>query len=462
MNRQKSRQRRAKALPAALGAFAAMPTLALAQVTDSNMGWSPEIRSVMLGYVSNKYGISQDEANQRALVEASAARFAEHLRATATDQYAGMWIDGTGKVHLAMTDASLGRALARGEAANVDEIVAATHSLNTLEKALIRLNRLLRRKAELTSPTTGDHFTSGVDIQHNSLHLQVWRGSDLVTLAQALSGTATLYNVDIMLEQTAEPVSASIPRSCNTNVCASALGGVDIFNHALSCTAGFNATRTISGKKHYMVLTAGHCGARYNGGGTFQWEQKRPNVAALGKDYHFAFNPTDGTDWGILDMDASGQPGSGFWKPENQILLQYLGTATQTISSVANFGAGLVGQTICATGMVTGTTCGTLLKYDAGSDGAPGMGESDADTCQGDSGGPWFAGSQAIGLTSNGPTTRTIRRCDNNFSQSCQFNQDCNGGGCVTLECGPTFFSWVSKAQKSLGFNVMTSAVSWK
>ena len=77
-----------------------------------------------------------------------------------------------------------------------------------------------------------------------------------------------------------------------------------------------------------------------------------------------------------------------------------------------------VGATVCKTGSTTGTTCGTVLSYDATvqyPEGTVfGLTETDVCTQAGDSGGSLFADTEAEGTVSGG----TVGSCDNPGFQS--------------------------------------------
>ena len=432
------------------------PTVEAAQTGNSAQSSpaAPQALSPEENYLMTTYGITKDEADGRLDREEQATRLADTLRADSPNEYAGMWIDqqSGGSVVVAVTDTAAGRARGRDVADLVAQVVNGRHSLAELENDLRTLDGDLIR-ARGSRPAQADLFESAVDVQNNALHVRLWRGSNLVELARSLSGSSRLGGADVLLELSDDLLSPAVVTSCDDQSCDVARGGVKIrattTNGVISCTSGFNVTRTISGHVHYMIMTAGHCGGRYNGGATFTWKQERPipsvSPATLGPDYHFVFgvdSSNDFNDWGVLDITTPAT-----WKPENNVLIEAFGVTTRNITSVQPYGGALVETVLCKTGMVTGTYCGTLKYYNSGPDvvvnnavvHTHAMGRVDSvETCQGDSGGPWYAGNRAVGIISAIATTHAEHHCSNDFTRQCSSNADC--GGCFVrnpsvLEC---------------------------
>lgn len=156
------------------------------------------------------------------------------------------------------------------------------------------------------------------------------------------------------------------------------LGGDQMSNGQISCSAGFNVTR---GDQSY-VITAGHCTKDF---GT--WRGIGPSVAS-----NFP-----GTDFGLVRNDTGDGRG---------LVDRYDGT-TQPITKV---GTATMGEHVCASGTATGLTCGTVTglnqTVDFGNgEVVRGLIETNVHTDHGDSGGPLFDGDVGLGTVSGGDGT---------------------------------------------------------
>lgn len=485
MPTREKKTRRAMLRFGALAALAVSPAPVVQAADDPAI--SPEELFLM-----TEYGLDHAAARRQLMAEEDASRLAAQLRKESPNSFAGIWIDHAdgGRVQIASTDPDQGRAMAMRSRDDV-QMRHATHSLRTLERAVRTLDRKLAR-ARGGSPSDADLFETMVDVPGNAIRLTVWRGSPLLSVASELSRSPALDGVEVIIEAVDEPLSPPelSAATCWTQACNETVGGVDMFKPDggyANCTQGFNVTRVIGGVTHYMVLTAGHCGGRYSTSPEAHpcsvstpnikhtWMQDRASGTSpqtLGKEYHFVCGNGSGNwnDWGVIDLTT---PSS--WKPQNQVLIQAFGVDKRDITSVASVGTALVGKVVCKTGQVTGTGCGTLVSHDAGvtspSTGTSVRGVGRVDNvvvCQGDSGGPWFSNNQAVGIQSLiGGSTHTEGRCTNDFTRSCDGASDCGGAACWDLKCsnasgGRNYFTWVSRAQSSLGVKVMTARATWK
>lgn len=159
-------------------------------------------------------------------------------------------------------------------------------------------------------------------------------------------------------------------------------GGEAITSGGGRCSAGF-ITRAPSG--NWYILTAGHC---TEGGGTWSGDGQ-----TIGNSAASSF---PGDDFGAIRIN-------------NPTALAPQGAVLSGSTPVDITGAGQVpvGGRVCKTGSTTGTTCGTVQRYNVtvnygGGDTVSGLIQTNVCTQPGDSGGPLFAGSSAQGIVSGG------------------------------------------------------------
>ena len=156
------------------------------------------------------------------------------------------------------------------------------------------------------------------------------------------------------------------------------LGGDQIRTSEILCSAGFNVTK---GDQDY-VITAGHCTQ-----GLPYWHGLGPTVSSNFPD----------TDFGLIRNESGDAPAA---------IDRYDGTE-QPITSV---GTATVGESVCASGMTTGLTCGQVTAVDqtvdyGNGDVVNGLIQTNVHTDHGDSGGPLFTGSTGLGTVSGGDGT---------------------------------------------------------
>jgi streptogrisin D len=157
------------------------------------------------------------------------------------------------------------------------------------------------------------------------------------------------------------------------------LGGDSMDNGDVFCSAGFNVVK--DGQPY--VLTAGHCTSSMK-----TWKGVGPSVAS-----NFP-----STDFGLVRNDSA--------RPAPGAVDLYNGSS-QPITGV---GTATVGEHVCASGMATGYTCGTVTAVNQTVDYGDGqvvhgLIETNVHTDHGDSGGPLFDGSTALGTVSGGDGT---------------------------------------------------------
>jgi streptogrisin D len=159
---------------------------------------------------------------------------------------------------------------------------------------------------------------------------------------------------------------------------AEVLGGDQISDGKIICSAGFN---TVRDGKNYL-LTAGHCTH-----GLPDWQDIGPSVVS-------AF-PT--TDYGVIRDDSAFAPGG-------------IDLYDGTMQPITLVGTATVGQAVCASGQTTKVTCGHVtavnqtVNYGDGNV-VHGLIKTDVHTDGGDSGGPLYDGATGLGTVSGGDGT---------------------------------------------------------
>jgi streptogrisin D len=157
------------------------------------------------------------------------------------------------------------------------------------------------------------------------------------------------------------------------------LGGDSMDNGDVICSDGFNVVK--DGQPY--VLTAGHCTSD-----GLAWQNVGP----------VAESNFPGADFGLVRNEQA-LPAPGAVDLYNGSSQKITGTGTAT-----------VGEHVCASGVRTGYTCGTVtavnqtVNYGDG-EVVRGLIETNVHTDHGDSGGPLFAGSTALGTVSGGDGT---------------------------------------------------------
>jgi streptogrisin D len=200
-------------------------------------------------------------------------------------------------------------------------------------------------------------------------------GAVVVTVSDAaqragvdrLLATAGHYGAPVEVRHTAAPLTEQI------------LGGDKMDNGDVFCSDGFNV---VKGGQPY-ILTAGHC------------TQSMKDWIDVGPSVESAF---PGTDYGLVRNDSA--------RPAPGAVDLYNGSS-QPISTV---GTATVGEHVCASGMATGYTCGTVTAVNQTVDYGDGevvhgLIQTNVHTDHGDSGGPLFDGSTALGTVSGGDGT---------------------------------------------------------
>jgi hypothetical protein len=271
---------------------------------------------------------------------------------------AGTWIDpatGTLVVNV-VDDAAAAQVRAAGAKAH-----RVAHSLAALEGA----------QAALDPALAPDGLAWGVDVPTNTLVISVPEGMAGEQL-DAFVAAAGALGVPVRVESVP---AAPAPQAFYGGEAILAQGGG-------RCSAGF-ITRAASG--NWYVLTAGHCTEI---GGT--WSGDGQTIGAS------AATNFPGDDFGAIRIN---NPTA--LDPRGEVL-NY--GSPRDISSA---GRVPVGGSVCKTGSTTGTTCGTVQRYNVtvnygGGDVVYGLTQTNVCTQPGDSGGPLYSGNSAQGITSGG------------------------------------------------------------
>jgi len=340
------------ALAALLLALAAAPPAAAGSPAAAEP--APEPAAAAL---ADALGIPVRDATLRLAAQERLSAVSERLTARLGARAAGTWIDpASGALHVAVLDAATADQV-RTEGA---QPVQVAHSLGRLEQA----------QAALDAAGGVPGLSWGVDVPTNSLVISVPKGAGSPA-ADAVIATARSLGVPVRVETV-----AAAPALQDFN------GGEAILRSGGGrCSAGFN---TVSGSGRQYVVTAGHCTDGY------------PTWSGDGQD----IGPTA----------ASSFPGNDFGaiRISNPSALDPRGGVLNNGAFVDITGAGRVpvNSAVCKTGSTTGTTCGTVVRYNVTVNYAEGsvrqLTETNVCTQPGDSGGPLFAGAQGQGVVSGG------------------------------------------------------------
>ncbi|RBQ20678.1 S1 family peptidase [Spongiactinospora rosea] len=337
--------------PAAAGLVLAAVALVLsatpAQARPAPSGYPPG----MAEQVGRDLGLTRAQAAERPAREQRAAELAPALRARLAGRFGGSWVDETGALVVATTDAADVRALAAAGA----RPVLVGRSLADLESIVGTLNR---------APAPGQAI--------RGWHADVRANHVVVLAADAAAGEAFVRasGVDraaVRVEVTAErPVPYRDVR-----------GGDPFYLTGLrTCVIGFTVRR---GEKQGFV-TAGHC------------LKPRPDgtpPSTIGKVEGWSY-PGDDYAWASLDpaLKAVGLVG----RP--------------TGIRIAGSTEAQPGSSACSLGVTVGARCGTIQQYNATinyPDGTvTGLIRASVCSAPGDSGAPLVAGNQAQGVLSGG------------------------------------------------------------
>nr|BFE53152.1 hypothetical protein GCM10017745_65790 [Saccharothrix mutabilis subsp. capreolus] len=297
----------------------------------------------ILSAIQRDLGLSADQARARLAADSASSIQAADLRKRLADRFGGAWIDGSGTLQVAVTDAAAlpgARVVARSE-----------RELDALK------SKLDGRAAAAPVPAVGWH----VDVATNSVVVK----SHPAKLAAARAFVA------------ASGVPAAAVRHVTTDESPRPLidvigGNAYNIGSGSRCSVGFSVNGGF--------VTAGHCGSTgattSNPSGTFR------GSSFPGNDYAWVQVAAGNTPRGLVNNYSGG-----------------------TVS-VAGSQDAAVGATVCRSGSTTGWHCGRIqarnssVTYPQGT--VTGLIQTTVCAEPGDSGGSLLAGNQAQGVTSGG------------------------------------------------------------
>lgn len=340
---------------AAAGLVATAVTMPQAQAAPAaGNGLSSTVEKAAVQSLMSSTGVDAKGALEHLATQAENLALGNQLISQLGDRAANFFLNpNTGKATVNVLDA--------GAADQVRDAGLAAKVVNYTTSQLESV------KAKFDSMDSVAETAWGIDPSTNKMVLTI---SDQAPKAAAakLESYARSFGDKVRIERQAQGFEQHI------------LGGGEITDGSVTCSAGFNAT---NGSQNF-VITAGHC------------TQGLPTWQGVGPSVESNF-PTD--DFGLIQNDSGDAPGEvdlydGSTQPIN-------GAATPT-----------VGQQACKSGRTTQVTCGSVQALnqtvDYGQDGVvEGLIQTDVQSQPGDSGGALFDGPTALGLVSGGNDTTT-------------------------------------------------------
>jgi streptogrisin C len=353
-------------------------------------------------------GISTREAQRRLGWQEPAIELAEELERALGDRYGDLWFDphtGRVKVGIVGRDTTLAARLIAGrKLTSVTDLVPVRHSYAELKRAAAWLTAETAR----ANPPARNGLVKGLAVwrlpDRNVVELDLPRGQRLTTAQQATVAAARRRLGSKLTFGTwaGRMRDLACYWAFGEFQCDPPLrGGLMLYirsgtGYVPQCTVGFNAKSTVDGK--WYVMTAGHCGPP---GRTFYVYQPRDRqFHVLGHMHNCVWgNPGSGCvysgddDEGIITIDNV--PG---WAPKPWVFVHaWVGLDDRTTENpgypIYGTGGSSQGMRVCASGGVSGTSCGHVERLGGGS-------LAQVDLCgePGDSGAPIFSGQKAYGL----------------------------------------------------------------
>lgn len=352
--------------------------------------------------MAEEFGLTTGEAIERLNRQPAAEALAGEARQVFDSSFAGLWIDhdngGTVTVGFAGPVDGAGLADLAAEHGLTDHVegVSVPFALQFLEESVADL------AADLPAANSGARVAISVGLRTDLNRVELTTPSE-PTAAQAsfVSGARVRLGAALRVLTVNVPPR---PAACAYPYCDPPLrGGVAVHGGALTCTAGFMATSTVSTARY--VLTAGHCAA---GAPAAVWFTRYPDSSAhdIGAPQDWTFGA--GGDMAILRI---GDPAG--WDPAPWVYMTGTGWLYPTTADEAHPiiatgpGTPLVGEYVCKTGQTSGTSCGRVratgvsVTY-SGTTTVHDLVRATMSVCKGDSGGPVYGNGTAHGLVSGG------------------------------------------------------------
>jgi hypothetical protein len=381
-------------------------SVALVHIAGSGMAAAavPSPAALEVRASEKAFNISTAAAERNVAIQKRGEGIVDQLRAIQTDQFAGVWFDGTtGEFVVPVTsEALLGQVKGLLRANNL-EGNSRTHPVQStweeLEAAQAEMDKALHSliRSELAQ-TSLDPRTNAV-VVYLAKNASP-RDEELVQDAKA----AQRVGVEIRLEPV--PQFQTEPMACNqaTDSCDKPLrGGVYIENSGptvfIGCSTGFKATGIGTGNRY--MLTAGHCYAK-----SADWRawNSKSEAHYVG---HADAGSFPGSDWARIQVNGYGtwwEEGIASWP--SQVVYWGVNQSLPIESESQSF----VGQIVCHTGNGSkNSSCGPVVALDktiAYPDGIvyhmTEVHGSGWFVAHGDSGGPVWSGTSALGLLSGG------------------------------------------------------------
>lgn len=391
----------------------ALAILAFALVTAAPA--AADVQPFEVSEYRKDFDVSRAQAEEALETQAEGAEadIVGQLEDSLGDRYAGIWFDnqsgefvvpllpGTGSQAISseLADADLGGGefrTARVES-SWEELEAAQ------EKIDAELNALIEEQLVQTS----------LDPRANAVVVEV-AGDAPVTAHSEARRLAARANAPVEVRVGDAADFGTVLDACTDVFCGTPLrGGVKIYGEAdpsKACTAGFRAIGTSDGGRY--MLTAGHCVQVPGLPATMNWTTKDDLLAVhpVGQTQQGWKYP--GGDWAKIKANGS------WWDvPSWPAQVVVWGTPifnengaivgkTPTVDSeraITSETSSVIGTYACHSGIVTGTTCGTVTGIDITHSWA-GLAVYNlnelANVCSdhGDSGGPVFTGNTALGM----------------------------------------------------------------
>ncbi|RMI27629.1 S1 family peptidase [Nocardia stercoris] len=377
----------------------------------------------LVAAIQRDLGLSPDQYLARAETGQNLARFADSIRGTFPDSFAGAWLDTDGRPVVGLADGPDKAAARTAVEAAGFQVKDQQHSERTLLDQLGQLSDWLRGlppeqsghvKGAAIDPAANDiALRTDAAAQGQGLQLPDFLG--FVRMVLGSLGSAQPPTTQPPVTTTTQPpVTTTRPPVTTTTeppVTTTAtqppahdavLGG-DVYNAdgLASCSFGFNGTDKAG---NVVNITAGHCDQdRQNAGtpdATVAYEGNFHD-GSLGHPRYGTFDKTviDNVDFSVIKIDK------GVAKRFENNFVDTYGGAPLAITGTAD---PVEGAPVCKSGEKTGFNCGTITYINETlfvDDYRTLKGSFIADVpcaLPGDSGGPLVTGTMALGISSAG------------------------------------------------------------